>query len=148
MHHPILFAFLAAFVVTRLVSRMVFRRRFGWAHGGGCGRAMHVRGPRGFRRWREFEAPPGAERRTAPVDLTASLELNGRQKALYDEVITRAKPSLSAAELADVLHAVAQEPFDRGAVEQRVSDRELVDDIEQLHDSLTPEQREKLRALT
>lgn len=151
MAHPVLFGLLGAFVV----SRLVMRRRWRHAHAhGGCARfgggpidlgAPDVErrfGWRSRRRWR-------ADMRAAapPVDLAGSLELNQRQREIFDEVVAKAKTKLGAPELAETLAIVGREPFEREAVESLVGKGELADDLEQLHFSLTPEQRSKLRAV-
>lgn len=152
MAHPVLFGLLGAFVV----SRVVMRRRFRHAHGG-CGRrggpidlGAPDEAPRGGRLGRRFGRRLGgrwqrAQTAAAPVDVVGSLELNQRQRELFDDVVAKAKARLGAAELADALAAVAEEPFARESVESLVGKGELADDLEHLHFSLTPEQRARLR---
>lgn len=82
-----------------------------------------------------------------PVDLVGSLELNQRQRELFDDVVAKAKAKLGASELADALAIVGQEPLERDSLESLVGKGELADDLEHLHFSLTPEQRAKLRAV-
>lgn len=156
MHHPILLGLLAAFVVSRLVFRARMRRH---GYGGGCGmRRFHRGGPidlgaperhrhfgRWGRRWRNWGEDFEARK---PVDVKGSLELNQRQQELYDEVVARAKASLDVESLAEAIAAVGKEPFDRAEVEAIVHKVELVDDLEHLHHSLTPEQRARLRQVT
>ena len=162
MHHPILFGVLGGLILTRLVFRARMRRA--WA-GGGCGCAYRRGGPidlgapdgppawarhrgrafaRWSRRWRAEAQPAPA----VPVDVAGALELNQRQRELFDELLARARPALSVAALAEALAAVGREPFDRAEVEAVVGNRELVDDLEHLHHSLTPEQRARLRQVT
>ena len=157
MHHPILWGLLAAFVVSRLVFRARMRRAYGY--GGGCGmRRFHRGGPmdlgapdrhrhfgRWGRRWRNWGDEFAARQ---PIDVAGSLELNARQKEIYDEAIAKAKASLGVEPLAEALAAVGKEPFDRAEVEAIVQKPELVDELEHLHHSLTPEQRARLRAVT
>ncbi len=160
MAHPILLGLLGAFVV----SRLVLRRRWRHAHGyGGCGRfrggPIDLGAPdeerrfgrfggrfgRRWRRWQdEVRAPASA---APPVDVAGSLELNQRQREIFDDVITRAKTKLAAPELAEALAIIGREPYERDAVEFLVGKGELADDLEQLHFSLTPEQRARLRAV-
>ncbi len=152
MAHPVLFGLLGAFVI----SRLVMRRRWRHAHGyGGCARfrggpidlgAPDVErrfGWRARRRWRADMRAAAA----APVDVAGSLELNQRQREIFDEALGKAKAKLGAPELAEALAIVGREPFERDAVESLVGKGELADDLEQLHFSLTPEQRGKLRAV-
>jgi hypothetical protein len=173
MSHPILFGVVAALIVSRLMFRLRMRRYYGRrACGGGCGSWRHggpvdLGAPDGFdawdrhgrhhrqfarwaRRWRREEAfapatPPVA---TRTVDVVGALELNQRQREIYDEVIVSAKTRLAAPELAEALSILAREPFDRPALEFLVGKSELADDFEHLHHSLTAEQRAKLRDVT
>ncbi|MCA1665573.1 MAG: hypothetical protein LC659_15120, partial [Myxococcales bacterium] len=85
--------------------------------------------------------------KAAPVDLVGSLELNQRQRELFDDVVAKAKAKLGAAQLADALAIVGQEPLERDSLELAVGKGELADDLEHLHFSLTPEQRAKLRTV-
>jgi hypothetical protein len=165
MHHPILFL-LGLFLAARLFFRMRMRRwhRYGYGGcGGGChrrfGRPIDLGAPdeeprfppwgrraRAWRRWQErneamVKAPQPA------VDVVGSLELNQRQRELYDEAIDKAKAKLAVAELAEALALVGRDPYDRDAVEFLVGKGELADDLEHLHFSLTAEQRAKLRAV-
>jgi hypothetical protein len=151
---------LGGIMIARILIRGRMRRA--WAHGG-CRRfggpidlgapdrpARYGELPRFFRRgWRWQPWQPGSAAARAPaVDVATALELNGRQKELYDDVMARAKLRVSAAALAEVLIAVGREPFGRDAVELLVGPGDLADDFEQLHHSLTPEQREKLCQVT
>jgi hypothetical protein len=79
---------------------------------------------------------------------TRQLELNTRQKELFDEVVNKLEEKLSGGSIDAVLRAVANEPLDRGAIEELAGTGELADDLEQLHYSLTAEQRAKLQQLT
>jgi hypothetical protein len=149
MAHPILFGLLAAFVV----SRLVMRRRWRHAHGGGgCGHHRFGGGPidlgapdaqrpfgRFGRRWQRWQRPP--------IDVAGSLELNQRQRELFDEVVAKAKLKLAAPELVEALVVLAAEPLDRAALESLVGKGDLADDLEHLHFSLTAEQRAKLRSV-
>lgn len=169
MHHPILFL-LGAFLVGRLIFRARLRRwqRYGYGGcGGGCG--ARFGGPidlgapdrdarrfppwarsRRWRRWQErhaVDAGGDAPSAAAPVDVVGALELNQRQRELYDEAIGKARAKLAVPELAEALALVGREPYDREAVEFLVGKSELADDLEHLHFSLTPEQRAKLRAV-
>ena len=152
MAHPVLFGLLGAFVV----SRLVMRRRWRHAHAhGGCARfgggpidlgAPDVErrfGWRSRRRWRSDVRAAAP----APIDVAGSLELNQRQREIFDDVVGKAKTKLGAPALADALAIVGREPFEREAVESLVGSGELADDLEQLHFSLTPEQRTKLRTV-
>jgi hypothetical protein len=166
MAHPVLFGLLGAFIV----SRLVLRRRWRHAHAhGGCGRfrggpidlgAPDVgprfppwgRAARRWRRWQRWQEGPndargGVNAATAPVDVAGSLELNQRQREIFDEAMFKAKTKMAAPELAEALAIVGREPFDRAAVEFLVGKGELADDLEHLHFSLTPEQRGKLRSV-
>jgi hypothetical protein len=167
---------LGGMMIVRLVMRA--RMRHLWAHagGGGCGRGRGRWGRRGgpidlgapdpylrvsesvgfdqhgwgWQRWRR-QGPAAAAalpKAATRVDVPATLELSPRQKALYDEVLLRAKTVLPAHGLAEALIAVGREPFGRDAIEVLVGRGELADDFEQLHHSLTTEQREKLRQVT
>ena len=153
MAHPVLFGLLGAFVV----SRLVMRRRWRHAHGyGGCGRfrggpidlgapdAERRFGWRSRRRWR---ADMRAAAVSPPVDLAGSLELNQRQREIFDDALGKAKTKLGAPALAEALAVVGREPFERAAIEALVGPGELADDLEHLHFSLTPEQRAKLRTV-
>ncbi len=167
MHHPILFL-LGAFLVARLFVRMRMRR---WHHHHGfrgCGYARFG-GPidlgapdvderrfppwarsRRFRRWQERQARDAGGNVTAAapvVDVPGELELNQRQRELYDEAVARAKASVGVAQLAEALAIVGREPFDRAALEFLVGKGEVADDLEHLHFSLTAEQRAKLRTV-
>jgi hypothetical protein len=105
----------------------------------------------GWQKWQRrgpAAAAAALPRAAAPVGVPAALELSARQKALYDEVMLKARPRLPAHGLAEALIAVGREPFGRDAIEVLVGRGELADDFEQLHHSLTPEQREKLRQVT
>jgi hypothetical protein len=104
----------------------------------------------GWQQWRRQgpAATAALAKPAARVDVTTALELSARQKALYDEVLLKARAVLPAHGLAEALIAVGREPFGRDAVEVLVGHGELADDFEQLHHSLTPEQREKLRQVT
>ncbi|HEY1587983.1 MAG TPA: hypothetical protein VGH63_19925 [Polyangia bacterium] len=158
MAHPVLFGLLGAFVL----SRLVLGRRWRHAHGGGgCGRfrggpidlgAPDVeRGGRFGRRWQRWQrhAEDGRSmvKASPAVDVVGSLELNQRQRELFDDVVAKAKAKLGAGELADALAVVGQEPLERDSLELLVGKGELADDLEHLHFSLTPEQRAKLRAV-
>jgi hypothetical protein len=160
MAHPVLFGLLGAFVVSRLVMRRRWRQAH--AHGGGCARfrggpidlgAPDVErrfGRRFGRRWQRWGRgydEGRAAAAVAPIDVAGSLELNQRQREIFDDVVGKAKTRLGAPELAEALAIVGREPFEREAVELLVGKGELADDLEQLHFSLTPEQRGKLRAV-
>jgi hypothetical protein len=80
--------------------------------------------------------------------VATALDLNARQRELYDEVLARAKQALPVSTLAELLATVGREPFARPAVELIVGPGELADDLEQLHHSLTAEQRATLRQVT
>jgi hypothetical protein len=156
-----LLGILGAAMLARFFTRARFRRAWGY---GRCGRyyatpidlgapdgdARFGGFPRfGRRGWRWERWPrDGAAARAPAVDVVTALELSARQKDLYDDVLSKAKKTLSAAALAEALIAVGREPFGRDAVEVLVGPGELVDDFEQLHYSLTPEQRAKLREVT
>jgi hypothetical protein len=163
MAHPILFGLLGAFIVSRLVLR---GHRRHWRHAHGCGRfgdgpidlgAPDSRGApdlerrfgRFGRRWQRWQRHARAEVASAPppANLAGSLELNQRQRELFDEVLDKAKRTLHAPELAEALGLLGREPFDRPALEFLVGHGELADDLEQLHFSLTTEQRGKLRTV-
>jgi hypothetical protein len=77
------------------------------------------------------------------IDFAALLELNPRQREIFEEVTRRT--SLRPAELAEAMSIVGREPFDRRALEFLTGEAELVDELEYLHDSLTAEQRARLR---
>jgi len=150
MAHALLFGLLGAFVVSRVMRR---RWRHAYAHGG-CARfrgvpidlgAPDVERRFGWRSRRRWRADMRAA--AAPVDLAGSLELNQRQREIFDDVVAKAKTKLGAPELAEALAIVGREPFEREAVESLVGKGELADDLEQLHFSLTPEQRGKLRTV-
>ena len=163
MAHPVLFGLLGAFVV----SRLIMRRRWRHAHGyGGCGRRFRGgtidlgapderghhfppwgRAARRWRRWQRWqdEGAGRAEVKVPAVDVPGSLELNQRQRELFDEVVAKAKSKLAAAELAEAFAIIGREPFERDAVEFLVGKGELADDLEHLHFSLTAEQRATLR---
>jgi hypothetical protein len=156
MAHPILLGVLGGLVAARLIMRARYRRAYGG--GGGCG-GRFARGPmdlgaperhrhsgRWGRRWGRWAGANDEAR--APIDVAGSLELNARQKELYDEVVGKAKSALGVESLAEALAAVGREPFDRADVETIVQKPELVDELEHLHHSLTPEQRAKLRQVT
>jgi hypothetical protein len=163
MAHPVLFGLLGAFVV----SRLVMRRRWRHAHGGGgCGRfrggPIDLGAPdeerrggrfgrhfgRRWQRWQRWQDNArGEARAAAPVDVVGSLELNQRQRELFDEALAKAKVKLAAPELAEALAIIGRVPFDREAVEFLAGKGELADDLEHLHFSLTPEQRAKLRTV-
>ena len=101
-------------------------------------------------RWQDDSAGAAPVRAPEPpkVDAVAgSLELNQRQREIFEEVVVKAKDKLAAAELAEALSLIAREPFERDAVEFLVGKGELADDLEHLHFSLTPEQRSKLRTV-
>jgi hypothetical protein len=160
MAHPILFGLLGAFVI----SRLVMRRRWRHAHGyGGCGH--HHRRFRGGpidlgapdaerrfgrfgRRWQRWQEGQMEQVMKAPtVDVAGSLELNQRQRELFEEVVGKAKGKLQAPDLAEALGILGRDPFDREALEFLVGKGELADDLEHLHFSLTAEQRAKLRSV-
>lgn len=153
MAHPVLFGLLGAFVV----SRLLMRRRWRHAHAhGGCARfgggpidlgAPDVERRFGWRSRRRWRADMRSAAVPAPIDVAGSLELNQRQREIFDDVVAKAKTKLAAPELAETLAVVGGEPFERAAIESLVGQGELADDLEQLHFSLTPEQRAKLRAV-
>ena len=164
MAHPVLFGLLGAFVV----SRLIMRRRWRHAHGyGGCGRRFRGgpmvlggldeerrhfppwgRAARRWRRWQRWQDEGSAEAKATPtVDVAGSLELNQRQREIFDEVVVKAKTKLAAPELAEAFSILGREPFEREAVEFLVGKGELADDLEHLHFSLTAEQRAKLRTV-
>jgi hypothetical protein len=152
-------AMLARFLIRARMRRM-------WAYGlgyGGCGRfrrrafqPIDLSAPDRFEelprttrrewRWQPWERN-GAAARPA-LDVPSALELNERQKELYDQVMLKAAKHVPAAALAEALIAVGREPFGRDAIELLVGPGELADDFEQLHHSLTSEQRQKLREVT
>lgn len=167
MGHPILLSILGGFIISRLILRARMRR----AYGGGCGRfagPLDLGAPDGgrrgdmfppwgrrarhFRRWARWQAdanqrqPPPQPR--APIDLVGALELNQRQRELYDDVLAKARQTLRAGDLAEALALAGREPFDRQALGFLVGGEELVDDFEHLHHSLTAEQRARLREVT
>ena len=171
MGHPVLFGLLAAFIVTRVIRfrmrRRWLRHAYGYGGFGGCG---HFRGfrrgpidlgapdvePRFGRRWSRWQRwgrwqdeaqAPATVRGAAPKDVAGSLELNQRQRELFDDVVAKAKDKLAAPELAEAFSIIAREPFEREAVEFLVGKGELADDLEHLHFSLTAEQRTKLRSV-
>lgn len=169
MHHPILFL-VGAFLVARLVMRRMRWRRLAFAGHGHCGRRL--RGPidlgapdaddgerlskweRRAARWQarmqarmndrldRFNARAQQPAAPAKIDFAAALELNPRQRTLFDDVVVKA-----SSHAREALSLVAAEPFDRGAAEDLVGPGDLADDLLQLHHSLTPEQRGKLRGL-
>ena len=163
MAHPVLFGLLGAFIVARLIRRRRWRHAYGY--GGGCGR--HFRGgpidlgapdserrfpPWGrrarLRRWQRWQNDQQAQAQVTPtVDVAGSLEMNQRQREIFDDVVTKAKTKLAAPELAEALGIIGREPYEREAVEFLVGKGELADDLEHLHFSLTPEQRAKLRSV-
>jgi hypothetical protein len=164
MAHPVLFGLLGAFVI----SRLILRRRWRHAHGyGGCGRRFRGgpidlgapdqegrrfppwgRHARRFRRWQRWQDQMQAEPPKVPaVDVAGSLEMNQRQREIFDDVVVKAKSKLAAPELAEAFSIIGREPFEREAVEFLVGKGELADDLEHLHFSLTPEQRAKLRSV-
>src|SRR5439155_15250159 len=131
MHH-FLFWILGALIVSRLVFRARMRRAWhGGCGGGGCGRRfVRLGGPidlgapdgdrhgrRHFRGWaRRWRDDGGEELLVSPkptADVAAALELNQRQREIYDEVVTRAKTTLPVVSLAEALSIVGREPFDR-----------------------------------
>jgi hypothetical protein len=164
MDHPILFGLFAAFVVSRLLMRSRWRHAHG---GGGCGHHRFRGGPidlgapdasrpfgRFGRRWQRWQRWQQEQQERAEVvvkaptlDVAGSLELNQRQRELFDEVVGKAKGKLAVAELAEALAILGREPFDREALEFLVGKGELADDLEHLHFSLTAEQRTKLRSV-
>ncbi len=160
-HHPILFL-LGGLLVAKLIFRARLRRAYGGGCGGRCGGPYDLGAPdrdgrdgrsgrwgrhRHFARWvRRWQGAVPTPR--PPVDFGATLELNDRQKELFDDVLAKAKGALPAGEVAETLSLLAREPFDRDAVELLVGRGELADDLEQLHHSLTPEQRGRLRDVT
>src|SRR5690242_15400133 len=108
MAHPVLFGLLGAFVV----SRLIMRRRWRHAHGyGGCGRRFRGgpidlgapdreprfppwgRGAR-FRRWQRWQNESQQAQVTPAVDVAGSLELNQRQREIFDDVVGKAKTKL------------------------------------------------------
>jgi hypothetical protein len=169
MHHPIL-VLLGVFFLARLFMRRARWRRLGYCYGYGCGRLRGRRGPIDLGAPDDDDDSPGArfERRAARwtqrwergqrivtpppappvVDVAGALELNPRQRTLFDDVVAKAKGSLPAATLAEVLAAVGREPFQRDKVEDIVGPGDLADDLLQLHHSLTAEQRARLREVT
>jgi hypothetical protein len=168
MHHPILLM-LGLFFLARLLIRRARCRRLGWA-GHGCGRLHGRRGPidlgapddddswggsRFERRAQRWAQRWERGRRVAPtppappvVDVAGALELNPRQRTLFDDVVVKAKGSVPVTTLAEVLAEVGREPFSREKVEGLVGPGDLADDLLQLHHSLTAEQRAKLREVT
>jgi hypothetical protein len=167
MAHPILFAVVGGLIASRIFMRMRMRRIYG--HGGGC-RHRFRHGPidlgapegqhpfrgRGgplsrFGRFRGFGRRFGQEEQPKPArDVVSALALNTRQQELYSEVTDKAKSWLSTSDLAEALALVGREPFDRSALEFLIGSEkhELVDDFEQLHHSLTADQRAALRDVT
>ena len=161
MAHPVLFGLLGAFVV----SRLVMRRRWRHAHGGGgCGRfrggpidlgapdeerrfggRLGRRFGRRWQRWQRHQEESLAPVKAAPIDVAGSLELNQRQREIFDEALGKARGRLDAPALAEALAVVGREPFARDEVEALVGPGELADDLEHLHFSLTTEQRARLR---
>jgi hypothetical protein len=168
MCHSVLLWILGGFILARLIFR--FRmRRLGWY--GGCGgrrfrrrfarlgypidlgapdEEAHPHFARWARRWRRDEMQRAeTEQIMKPpvVDVPGALELNQRQRELYEEVVDKAKTALPVESLAEALAIVGREPFDRAALGFLVANGELVDDFEHLHHSLTTEQRAKLRSV-
>ena len=82
-----------------------------------------------------------------PADVAGSLELNQRQRELFDDVVAKAKAKLAPPSWPRRSRIIGREPFERDALEFLVGKGELADDLEHLHFSLTPEQRAKLRAV-
>jgi hypothetical protein len=167
MAHPVLFGLLGAFIVSRLILRRR-RWRHAYGYGGGCGRRFRGgpidlgapdandnqrrfppwgRHARRFRRWQRWQDEMHAEPKVPAVDVPGSLEMNQRQREIFDDVVTKAKTKLQAPELAEAFSIIGREPFEREAVEFLVGKGELADDLEHLHFSLTPEQRAKLRSV-
>jgi hypothetical protein len=169
MHHPILFV-LGMFLLARLLFRRARCRRLGYA--GPCGRLRGRRGPidlgapdddtdgrdwlerraiRWTQRWeRGRRVSPSPPSTPAPpvVDVAGALELNPRQRTLFEDVMAKAKSAVPTSTVAAALAAVAREPFSRDSVERMVGPGDLADDLLQLHHSLTSEQRAKLREVT
>src|SRR5262249_36872309 len=97
-----------------------------------------------FRRWQmrmSEPAPPVPPR----VDVVGSLELNQRQREIYDDVVARANGQLAAPELAEALSILGREPFDRAAPDSPHGRGDLADAFEPLPHTFTPGQRAKLR---
>jgi hypothetical protein len=92
--------------------------------------------------------------------LAEALELNPRQREDVDEVFARLRSQFSdrvepGAPLLAILEAVAADPFDAASAEAALAtgpgplgarEKELLDGVEHVHNILTPEQRDKLRA--
>jgi hypothetical protein len=168
MCHSVLLWILGGFILARLIFR-IRMRRLGW-HGGCGGRRFgrrfgrlgypidlgapdeddHPHFARWARRWRRDEmqkARPEQPIQPPVVDVPGALELNQRQRELYDEVVDKARTAIPVESLAEALAIVGREPFDRSALGFLVANGELVDDFEHLHHSLTAEQRAKLRTV-
>jgi hypothetical protein len=149
MCHPILIGVVGGVIAAKLLYRL----RGG---GGGCARRFHDGGDGYARRWsrwgRHGAAPdvPGVKL----GDLAGKLELNARQKEEATEVFARLAGAFGdrvepGTRLNAVLEAISAEPFDAITAADALGtpDKDLLDGIEHIHNILTPEQREKLRAL-
>ncbi len=176
MHHPLLFL-LGLFMMARLFARVRRRGMAFLGCGGGChGRHFRLFGRRRWRHVPVDLGAPDEEwharqhmrrasrwaqrwehgqRVTAPVpaappvtDLSRSLDLNARQRALFEDIVAKANGSVAKSVLAQALAEVAREPFAIEDVEVLDGRGDLADDLLQLHHSLTPEQRARLREAT
>ncbi|MSP59433.1 MAG: hypothetical protein EXR72_03660 [Myxococcales bacterium] len=143
---------LAGLLVGALAGKMLFRWRRRH-HGGGCGpcgsglRGRHSGGYPG----RPFG---GRGPWIRVVEALRGLDLNPRQRDEAREVLDSVRRTVGAESqrLTELLDAVGAEPFDRARAEAAMrgltegAAREVLDGLEHLHNILTPEQRERLRA--
>jgi hypothetical protein len=141
MFHPVILGVLGGALIARVVLR---RRRHAYGCGGG---GMGYRGRRFFRREARWTPPEPAVKLST---LIGALELNARQKEEFDEVLKSVKTSVGADNLeawpglGPALRVVGGDSFDRERLDGLPP--EAIDGFEHLHNILTPEQRDQLRA--
>ncbi|HZS41911.1 MAG TPA: hypothetical protein VFF06_34010 [Polyangia bacterium] len=163
MCHPILLGVVGGILAAKLLYR--FRGGGGCARrfrdgGGGCGGGYARRWGRWSRR-HGGGAPDAADLGVKLSDVAGKLELNARQKEEASEVFARLTGAFGdrvepGTRLHAVLETISAEPFNEDAAADALgipdgppspADKELLDGVEHVHNILTNEQREKLRAI-
>ncbi len=147
MAHPVLLGIAGGVLAAKLLHRL--------RAGRGCGHGGHrfgrfARWGRHGRRGQDVPEAPGV----TLAQLSGQLELNARQQEDAAELFARLRGAFGdrvrpGERLAAVLEVIAAEPFDADAAAEALGgrDKETLDAAEHVHNILTAEQREKLRAL-
>jgi hypothetical protein len=148
MCHGVIAGLLVGAIAAKALMRWRWHRM-----GGGCGGGGGGCGGGGYRRWGHWRhsVPVDGDNARRVVELLGQLELNDRQRDEATSAFDGLKRTLGErfaawGGLDVVLAAIAGATFDRAGVEAALggAPKELLDDLEHVHNILTPEQRSRI----